>query len=100
MPACRRKWARIGGDNLRNDTPLTSIPADKLFIAVGAKVPMLDLSFGVSNEHAWAQHRVEDQTLAVDDYNVVGIFAGWAPAAGVLKGFRVDAGIDNHIDKQ
>jgi hemoglobin/transferrin/lactoferrin receptor protein len=61
---------------------------------------MLDLSFGVTNEHAWAQHRVADETLAVDDYNIVGLFAGWAPDEGILKGFRVDAGIDNLFDKQ
>jgi hemoglobin/transferrin/lactoferrin receptor protein len=93
-------WSRIRGDNLTDDAPLTSIPADKLFITVGAKVPMLDLSFGLTNEHAWAQHRVADETLAVDDYNIVGIFAGWAPDEGILKGFRVDAGIDNLFDRQ
>jgi hemoglobin/transferrin/lactoferrin receptor protein len=93
-------WSRIRGDNLTDDEPLTSIPADKLFITVGAKVPMLDLSFGITDEHAWAQHRVADETLAVDDYNIVGLFAGWAPDEGILKGFRVDAGIDNVFDKQ
>jgi hemoglobin/transferrin/lactoferrin receptor protein len=93
-------WSRIRGDNLTDDTPLTSIPADKLFITIGAKVPQLDLSFGFTDEYAWAQHRVEDETLAVNDYNIVGLFAGWAPDDGILKGFRVDAGIDNLFGKQ
>jgi hemoglobin/transferrin/lactoferrin receptor protein len=93
-------WSRIRGDNLTDDEPLTSIPADKLFITVGAKIPSLDISFGITDEYAWDQRRVADPTLAVEDYNIVGLFAGWAPDEGILKGFRVDAGIDNLLDKQ
>ena len=93
-------WSRIRGDNTTDNTPLTSIPADKLFVTLGAKVPMIDVSFGITDEYAWAQHRIDDDTLKVDGYNVVGLFAGWAPDEGILKGFRVDAGIDNVFDKQ
>jgi hemoglobin/transferrin/lactoferrin receptor protein len=93
-------WSRIRGDSTGDDAPLTSIPADKLITTLGGKVPDLDIYFGVTNEHAWDQHRVQDQTLAVDDYNVVGIFAGWAPDEGILKGFRFDAGIDNLLSEQ
>ena len=92
-------WSRIRGDNLTDKVPLTSIPADKLFMTVGAKVPHLDLTFGVTDEYAWDQHRVDDDDLKVDGYNVVGLFAGWAPDEGILKGFRVDAGIDNLFNK-
>jgi hemoglobin/transferrin/lactoferrin receptor protein len=94
-------WSRIRGDNLTDDEPLTSIPADKLFVTVGAKVPALDLAFGVTEEHNWAQHRLSDDDrdeLAVDSFNVVGIFASWVPDEGLLKGFRVDAGIDNLLN--
>jgi len=96
-------WSRIRGDNTTEDQPLSSIPADKLFITVGAKVPALDIAFGVTEEHNWAQHRLGDadeEELMVDGFNVVGLFAGWAPDEGILKGFRVDAGIDNVFDKQ
>jgi hemoglobin/transferrin/lactoferrin receptor protein len=93
-------WSRIRGDNLTDDEPLTSIPADKLFITVGAKIPSLDISFGITDEYAWDQRRVADPTLVVEDYNIVGLFAGWAPDEGILKGFRVNAGIDNLFGKQ
>ncbi len=94
-------WSRIRGDNLTDDEPLTSIPADKLYVTVGAKVPALDIAFGVTEEHNWAQRRLPDDEideLAVDSFNVVGIFASWAPEEGLLKGFRVDAGIDNLLN--
>ena len=61
---------------------------------IGGKVPQLDISFGVTDEYAWSQHRVADASLAVSGYNVVGIFAGWAPQDGPLKGLRINAGID------
>ncbi|MDQ7246807.1 TonB-dependent hemoglobin/transferrin/lactoferrin family receptor [Dongia sedimenti] len=93
-------WSRIRGDSTGDDAPLTSIPADKLFVTVGAKVPQLDVFFGFTDEYAWAQNRNLDPTLRTDDYNVVGLFAGWAPDEGLLKGFRVDAGIDNVFSKQ
>lgn len=96
-------WSRIRGDNLTDDQPLSSIPADKLFITVGAKVPSLDLAFGITEEHNWAQHRLGDadeEELSVDSFNVVGLFASWAPDEGILKGFRVDAGIENLFNEE
>jgi len=92
-------WSRIRGDNTTDNEPLTSIPADKFVATVGAKVPAIDVSFGVTDEYAWNQHRVEDETLWSDHFNVVGLFASWAPDEGVLKGVRLDAGIDNLFDK-
>ncbi|HVJ43739.1 MAG TPA: TonB-dependent hemoglobin/transferrin/lactoferrin family receptor [Dongiaceae bacterium] len=92
-------YSRIRGDNLTDDEPLTSIPADKLVVTLGAKIPTLDIAFGVTDEYAWSQDRVADADLAVGNYNVVGLFAGWAPSDGPLKGFRVNAGIDNLFDK-
>lgn len=92
-------YSRIRGDNTTDNEPLTSIPADKLVMTLGGKVPQLDISFGVTDEYAWSQHRVADASLAVSGYNVVGIFAGWAPQDGPLKGLRINAGIDNLFDK-
>ena len=93
-------WSRIRGDDLTDDEPLTSIPADKLFVTVGAKVPQIDVFFGMTDEYAWEQNRNIDPTLRTDHYNIVGLFVGWAPDEGILKGFRVDAGIDNLFNKQ
>lgn len=93
-------YARIRGDNLTDDEPLTSIPADKLVLTIGGKIPALDLSAGVTNEFAWAQDRVPEEggELAVDSFHVLGLFATWAPEDGPLAGFRVDAGIENLLD--
>jgi hemoglobin/transferrin/lactoferrin receptor protein len=93
-------WSRIRGDNVSDNDPLDSMPADKLFMTVGGRLPQLDISFGFTDEYAWAQRRVDDESLAVDGYNIVGLFAGWAPDEGILKGFRIDAGIDNLFNKQ
>jgi hemoglobin/transferrin/lactoferrin receptor protein len=92
-------YSRIRGDNLTDDAPLTSIPADKLTATLGGKLPEWDIAFGVTNEYSWGQSRVSDETLKTGSFDVVGIFAGWAPSDGVLKGFRVDAGIDNLLDR-
>jgi hemoglobin/transferrin/lactoferrin receptor protein len=93
-------WSRIRGDNKTDGTHLTSIPADKFVATIGGKVPAIDVSFGVTDEYAWAQHRIDaDPALETDAYNVVGIFASWAPGEGILKGVRLDAGIDNLFDK-
>jgi len=92
-------YSRIRGDNTTDNEPLTSIPADKVVLTLGGKVPQLDVTFGVTDQYAWSQDRVSDPTLAVGGYNIVGIFASWAPKEGVLKGFRVDTGIDNVFDK-
>ncbi len=91
-------YSRIRGDNKTDNVPLTSIPADKLILTVGGRIPSLDLSAGVTNEFAWAQDRVEDELTATDSYHVVGIFASWAPDDGPLAGFRVDTGIENLFD--
>lgn len=96
-------YSRIRGDNETDDEPLTSIPADKLMLTVGGKIPSLDLAFGVTNEIAWAQRRVPDDQeaeLAVDGYHIVNLFASWAPDDGVLEGLRVDAGIENVVDNE
>lgn len=93
-------YSRIRGENQTDDESLTSIPADKLMLSTGGHIPALDLSFGVNHEIAWAQDRVEDETLAVDGYYVMGLFASWAPDDGVLKGVRVDAGIENVLDTE
>jgi hemoglobin/transferrin/lactoferrin receptor protein len=92
-------YSRIRGDNLTDNQPLTSIPADKLVFILGGKVPQLDVTFGINDEYAWKQDRVSGDTRPVGNYNVVGIFASWAPKEGLLKGFRVDSGIDNIFDK-
>ncbi|HKP27122.1 MAG TPA: hypothetical protein VJV39_24850, partial [Dongiaceae bacterium] len=46
----------------------------------------------------WAQDRVADETIAVDGYHIVNLFASWVPDEGPLAGFRVDAGIENVVD--
>ena len=59
---------------------------NKLFITVGAKVPQLDVFFGMTDEYAWGQHRiVDDPAIEVEHYNVVGLFAGWAPVEGISR---------------
>jgi len=93
-------YSRIRGDNKTDHAPLTSIPADKLILTVGGKIPAIDVIAGVTNEIAWAQDRVPDETIAVDGYHIVNLFASWVPDEGPLAGFRVDAGIENVVDNE
>lgn len=92
-------YSRVRGENKTDDTDLTSIPADKLLLTLGARIPPLDIAFGVTNEYLWGQnHTTED--LKTDSVNLVGLFATWEPSEGALEGFRLDAGIENITDEE
>jgi hemoglobin/transferrin/lactoferrin receptor protein len=93
-------YSRIRGWNQTDDDYLNSIPADKLVLTIGARVPDLDLTFGVTNEYIWDQNRAADAELRTDSVNLVGLFASWEPTEGLLNGFRVDAGIENLTDQE
>ncbi|MBL8708221.1 MAG: TonB-dependent hemoglobin/transferrin/lactoferrin family receptor, partial [Rhodospirillaceae bacterium] len=56
-------YSRIRGNNLTDDEPLNSIPADKLTLMLGTRIPQLDMSVGVTNEYIWAQNRTADEDL-------------------------------------
>ncbi|WP_374370841.1 TonB-dependent hemoglobin/transferrin/lactoferrin family receptor [Dongia sp.] len=92
-------YSRIRGWNQTDDEYLNSIPADKLVLTVGARVPQIDVTFGVTNEYLWSQNRAADEELRTDGVNLVGLFASWEPSEGPLQGFRVDAGIENLTDE-
>lgn len=92
-------YSRIRGWNQTDDDYLNSIPADKLVLTVGARVPEIDVTFGVTNEYIWSQNRAADEELRTDGVNLVGLFASWEPSEGMLEGFRLDAGIENVGDQ-
>jgi hemoglobin/transferrin/lactoferrin receptor protein len=93
-------YSRVRGWNQTDDEYLNSIPADKLTFTVGARVPQIDVSFGVTNEYLWDQNRTSDEELRTDSVNLVGLFASWEPSEGMLRGFRLDAGIENLTDQE
>jgi hemoglobin/transferrin/lactoferrin receptor protein len=92
-------YSRTRGWNKTDDAYLTSVPADKLVLTLGARIPQIDVSFGVTNEYVWGQDRTTD-ALKTDAVNLVGLFASWEPSEGPLKGFRLDAGIENLTDEE
>ncbi|WP_166645279.1 TonB-dependent hemoglobin/transferrin/lactoferrin family receptor [Dongia mobilis] len=93
-------YSRVRGWNETDDEYLNSIPADKLVLTVGARVPDIDVTFGVTNEYIWSQNRAADEELRTDGVNLVGLFASWEPSEGMLRGFRLDAGIENLTDEE
>jgi hemoglobin/transferrin/lactoferrin receptor protein len=85
---------------------LESIPADKAVLTFGARLASWDLRMGWTSEFVDEQDRVRFSTVTgstpaerTGGYGVHGIFVSWQPDDGMLKGVRVNAGIDNLTDK-
>lgn len=109
----------IIGENLTTGNSLSSIPSQKLVATVGGKVPEWDLAGGVRLNVNSDQNRVPPPILGsifgqpfvfqsftkTSGYVTADLFLSWVPSGqswwgGFLKGLRVDAGIDNILDKR
>lgn len=88
----------LKGEDKATDAPLSSIPAHKLTTTVGYQIPNWDVFFGARG-HLVADQRRSGAAPTTDDYQIFDLFAGWQASDGVLKGARVDVGVDNVFDK-
>ena len=91
------------GDNLANNTPLTTVPQSKLVATVGGKNQELELSYGARVTLAQvgryvAPTIVQGQPFAdgtAEAFATVDLFASWKPTHGQFDGLELTAGIDN-----
>ncbi|KQT44230.1 hypothetical protein ASG47_16870 [Devosia sp. Leaf420] len=88
------------GDNLVNNTPLTTVPQNKLALTMGIRNVEYNLDMG-------ARLTIADQGRYIvasgpfgadgpaDAYATVDLFASWKPETGPLAGTELQLGIDN-----
>lgn len=91
------------GENLNTGGSLYSVPAQKLMVTLGTRVPDLDILAGVRGTFVSDQNRVPTGNSPTSGYALADVFVSWAPSGKKLpwlKGFRLDAGIDNLFDKR
>ncbi len=89
----------IRGTNKTTNTPIDSIPADKIVPTVGAKLASWDVVAGVSGEFAAAQDRVSTASLRTPGYGIGNVFVAWVPSQEWARGLRVDAAVNNVFDR-
>jgi hemoglobin/transferrin/lactoferrin receptor protein len=93
--------SRVRGHNDATGQHVSSMPADKLTVTGGGKVPEYDMVYGLRSRFYARQSRIDSTstTLETGGYAVHGIFASWLPSHERLSGLRLDVGIDNLFDK-
>lgn len=98
-------FGSIAASRLRGDqtspinTPLSSIPGDKLVLTAGYTHEPTGLTFGGRAKFVADQFRVPAGTPATSGYSLFDIFVSWEPVSGPLAGVRMDFGIDNITDR-
>jgi hemoglobin/transferrin/lactoferrin receptor protein len=106
------------GENLTTGSSLSSIPAQKLVATVGGRLPEWDLLAGFRLNVASDVNRVPPPVTGTifgtpfvfqsfrqtSGYTTGDLFVSWVPSgkyiSPLLRGFRLDAGIDNIWDKR
>lgn len=108
----------IIGENVTTGNSLSTIPAQKLVATIGGRLPEWDLVAGFRLNVNSDQDRIPpivrgtifgtpfvfQSYRQTSGYTTGDVFVSWAPSgkyvSPLLKGFRVDAGIDNIWDKR
>ena len=102
MPFIAVGYHQYRGKDDTDGTSLNDIPADTLTLDVGSRFPGMDLKLGTRFEFAQAQDRFGTESASAG-YTVVDLYGSWTPGDdfwdGRLQGFRLDAGVDNLLDK-
>jgi hemoglobin/transferrin/lactoferrin receptor protein len=106
------------GENVTTGGSLSSIPAQKLVATIGGRLPEWDLVAGFRLNVASDQNRVPSPILGTifgqpfifqsfrqtSGYTTGDLFFSWVPSgkyiSPLLRGLRLDAGIDNIWDKR
>jgi len=93
--------SRVRGDQTSpTNTPLSSIPGDKLVLTAGYTHEPTGLTFGGRAKFVADQFRVPTGTPATTGYSLFDLFVSWEPVSGPLAGVRMDFGIDNLTDRR
>ena len=97
------------GENRTDNSSLASIPPHRIVATIGTRIPDYDLLLGFRLTAASDQNRLppaSDQSAVPPTPGWVtgDVFVSWVPSgryiSPLLRGFRLDAGIDNIWDKR
>lgn len=93
-------YTDITGDNKTDGEPLVTIPPRKGVLGLSYTYAPWWLTVGGRMQIVDDQNRVPEGVPRTGGYTVYDVFANWQPQHGLLKGLRVDVGIDNLTDKE
>ena len=89
----------VRGKNLTDDTPINSMPADKVALSGGYRVPEWGLEGGGRVSLVNGQHRVVSGSgVATGGYALFDLFLSWTPEA-LGRDVSFNLGVDNLLDK-
>lgn len=91
-------YSQLDGEDDDTGRPLGVLQPNKLTARVGLKIHEIDSIVGWRGTFANRLDRAEPGEEQ-DAYQTHDIFASWQPQEGILRGFRLDAGIDNMFDR-
>jgi len=92
-------YSRIDGEDRDTGEKLGVLTPDRFTLMGGVKVPEIDSLVGFRSTFAAKFDKVDDESEERDAYDVHDIFFAWQPSDGLLKGLRVDLGVDNLFDE-
>jgi len=91
-------YSSITGEDADTGVPIGLLAPDQLTASFGVKIPEIDAFIGWRGIFAAKFDDTDDPAEERDAYDVHDIYAFYAPRDGMLKGFRLDVGVDNIFD--
>ena len=92
-------YSRIDGENEQTGAKLGVLTPDQLTLNTAVKIPEIDALIGWRVLLADEFDEVDDPADKRDGYAVHDLYVSWKPSDDLLKGVRVDLGVDNVLDK-
>ncbi|MEO0619197.1 MAG: TonB-dependent receptor [Pseudomonadota bacterium] len=92
-------YSETNGVDAQTGAFIGSLRADRFYVDAALKSPELDSRIGVRATFAQEFDKVNSPAEIRDAYNVFDLYAVWEPDDGLLKGLRVDLGVDNVTDE-
>lgn len=92
-------YSTIDGENEETEAKLGVLTPDQWTFIGGVKVPEIDSIVGWRTIIADEFDKVNEADEVREAYDTHDIFFAWQPSEGLLKGVRVDLGVDNLFDE-
>lgn len=92
----RLSYSMLFGEDETTGVELNSIPAHKLVVTVGGRLPEFDLEYGLKS--TFAAETTAGVSGGTSAYNVHDLFASWRPQTGAFEGTEARISVDNIFD--
>jgi hemoglobin/transferrin/lactoferrin receptor protein len=100
-------YSYVVGKNKDTDVYLTTIAPHELSLTLGGKLPQHDLKFGwrtrivadPQDEDLRSDVAIGSSTRYAKAFDIHDVFLSWKPQDGQLKGWELNAGVDNLFDQ-